>query len=173
MTYLGVCAQSTSTGRARNPEFLRSPESMFPYCFRILSPLLILWQLILPCSAPWLHNCFEDVCAEACGQSLGKVGSPQREETVKGNHSCSCRFHQADEKPSDHSDQSAPAKKPHDCSSCAVCQALAAPRTLASMVVLAFTEQTVCSIVNPDCADPLLGFGLPPQCRAPPVCERG
>ena len=168
MTCLRVSAQSPLTGRARNPEFLRSPESMFPYCFRILTPLLILWQLILPISAPWLHSCEDVCCASACEQSHSSVRLQQRAEAVRVQHSCPCRFHQADQNSSHSSDEQAPSKKPHDCSSCAVCQALAAPRTLVAMVVLALVEEVVCSVVVPDCADPLLGFGLPPQCRAPP-----
>ncbi len=159
-----------ATGRAGNEEFLHSPKRMLSYRFQILRPLLILWQLILPVSAPWLHSCVETGCTTACGLSLSEVGSHQPGET-QGRHSCACCFHQAQQTSSDSSDQSSPAKKPHDCSNCAVCRAIAAPRTPVAIVVLALTSQTVCSIVKPDCANPSPGFGLPPQCRAPPVCN--
>ena len=141
---------------------------MFSYCFRILTPLLILWQLILPVSAPWLHSCEDVCCASACEQSHSSVRLQHCAEAVRVQHSCPCRFHLVDQNSSHSSDEQAPSKKPHDCSSCAVCQALTAPRTLVAMVEMASTEQAVSSILVADCADPLLGFGLPPQCRAPP-----
>lgn len=165
-------ATIVGSGRARTFSYIRSPESMFHHRFRILTSLLILWQLLLPLSAPWLHKCADDCCAAASDvhQSLGNPDDAPS-ATVVGSRSCRCDFHRASAGATgsnEDTEQHAPEQKTHDCSNCSICQAISAPRILVAMVEVATSEQFISSLPVPECADPLLGFGLPPQCRAPP-----
>jgi hypothetical protein len=158
-----------ATGRARSCTFfLLGPESMHPRRFQILSWLLISWQLLVPSGAPWLHTLIDGGCsAETC-----ETG---RSEGIGDQHShvhSACRHaHHSATGPHSHSHGSSdPAKnKTHDCSNCAVCQAIAAPRIVCHFVVLPVTIDRIEILSIAHCADPLLGFGLPPQCRAPPA----
>lgn len=145
---------------------------MSPSCFQILTPLLILWQLLLPCSAPWLHICIEDACAEAkCEESPGVSGRKTQASATPSGHSCSCSHHAKNSPQSlPDSREQCPARS-HDCSNCAVCQALAAPRTLVAIVSLEASVEFMEALVFADCSDPLLGFALPTRCRAPPATD--
>ena len=60
-------------------------------------------------------------------------------------------------------------QQPHNCSDCPVCQAICAPRILALILQLPEFDEHVGCLYFGECADPLLGFGLPLQCRAPPA----
>lgn len=157
------------TGRARRLSSHRCPESMIKSCFQNLTPLLILWQLILGCSAPWLHTVTVIVCAEGSGHKHFHGNCSQNGvSTEKPSTSCRCSFHHNSEKPLENSADDGPPQKPHDCSNCRVCQAIAAPRTLVTIVEVEACEYFFSSLDVAECADPMLGFGLPPQCRAPP-----
>jgi len=139
---------------------------MFQSCFRILTPLLILWQLILPCCAKWLHGSSVACCAlTVSGDACHSAGGDAKPHSKR---SCSCSRHGA-ELPQSDPDSQERQQKPHDCSNCAVCQAIAAPRTLATIVALEASGQIAEALIVADCSDPLLGFDLPTRCRAPPV----
>ena len=153
----------------REFSFSRCPESMFQSCFQILTPLLILWQLILPCSAPWLHTCIEGSCAQTnCEESSGSFGLKAQ---ASAKHSCACAHHAKNSPQSHHDSKEQSPAKSHDCSNCAVCQAIAAPRTLVAIVSLEASVEIMEVLVFADCSDPLLGFDLPTRCRAPPAAE--
>lgn len=157
------------TGRARSRSSHRCPESMFKSCFRNFTPLLILWQLFLGCSAPWLHTVTVGTCAASTGHKrLQNTCAPESPLTKKPGRSCGCGFQHRSEKPLENSAGDGPPEKPHDCSNCQVCQAIAAPRTLVTIVEVEACEYFFLSLDVAECADPMLGFGLPPQCRAPP-----
>ena len=145
---------------------------MFHHRFRILTSLLILWQLLLPLSAPWLHACADSCCAADHGDDASLSDSNHTgSKSAAGSRLCRCDFHRASSGPNDSkrsTDEHSPEQKQHDCSNCSICQAISAPRILVAMVEVATSEQFISSLPVPDCADPLLGFGLPPQCRAPP-----
>jgi hypothetical protein len=161
-----------TTGRAGSSVFSRCPESMSKSCFQILTPLLILWQLILPCSAPWLHTCIEDCCAQTkCEETSDSSGLKTPASATHSRHSCACAHHAKNSPQSNQdSNEQAPAKS-HDCSNCAVCQAIAAPRTLVAIVSLEASVEIMEALVFADCSDPLLGFDLPTRCRAPPAAN--
>lgn len=137
---------------------------MLPHCTQKLTWLLILWQLLLPSGAPWLHSNVDGSCC----------ASADVENTPP---TCSCRHHSskshthasADGPTSSGSKQSDEA--PHDCTNCAICQAIAAPRVLAVLIELPSVVEQTSVIETPECADPLLGFCLPLQCRAPPAAQ--
>ena len=157
------------TGRARSRSSHRCPESMFKFCFRNFTPLLILWQLILGCSAPWLHTVTVSTCAGITGEKHSHDTCDQnRPVSKKPAAPCRCRFHHGSEEPLENSADDGCPDKPHDCSNCRVCQAIAAPRTLVTIVEVEACEYFFASLDVAECADPMLGFGLPPQCRAPP-----
>jgi len=161
------------TGRAGSVLSFCCPESMSRSCFRILTLLLILWQLFLPCSAPWLHTCVEPSCAHtACATGVKCSSSPVAENSRSKAHSCRCSCHHLTENSTNDGSHGKPPGEPHDCSSCALCQAIAAPRILASLVSLPSCEDLIEVLRVAECADPLLGFGLPPRCRAPPFAGR-
>jgi hypothetical protein len=139
-------------------------------CFQILTQLLILWQLILPCSAPWLHICVEGNCARAkCKEFPGSSALKSQASATHPKHSCACAHHAKNSPQSNHNSKEQPPSKAHDCSNCAVCQAIAAPRTLVAIVSLEASVEVMEALVFADCSDPLLGFGLPTRCRAPPA----
>lgn len=128
--------------------------------------LLIFWQLLLPSGAPWLHTVVDGTCCTAstehhsettCCHHHHSAGSHRHAAT----HCSSSRQEQDGELPS--------APKPHDCSECAICQAISAPRVLVVLIELPQIAEQTGVIVTPECADPLLGFCLPLQCRDPPV----
>jgi hypothetical protein len=156
-----------STGRARSFRFLilHGPESMLPHRTQNLTWLLIVWQLLLPSGAPWLHTVVDGSCCTA--------EAKQHSETT-----CSCRHHSADShrhaegicgSDPDPDGQLPSDSTPHDCSNCAICQAIYAPRVLVAVVELPKIAERNGVIETPECADPLLGFCLPLQCRAPPA----
>jgi len=139
--------------------------------FQILSWLLISWQLLIPSAAPWLHTLTDgSVCAD--GRSVVKDSKLANScEAVSQSHSgCShshrtcSHSHSGSESESEHAPNA-----PHDCSNCAVCQAIAAPRVLTTLLTLPVAVDRIEILSIAACSDPLLGFGLPPQCRAPPV----
>ena|GEM_PF-800942 len=161
------------TGRAGSVLSFCCPESMSRSCFRILTLLLILWQLFLPCSAPWSHSCLGVACAHTgCGTAAESSSSAVVKDARAGTHSCRCAFHGFSETPTEGDADEKSDREPHDCSSCALCQAIAAPRILASLVSLPSCEDLIEVLRVAECADPLLGFGLPPRCRAPPFAGR-
>ena len=158
-----------ATGRARSCIFfLLGPESMHPRRFQILSLLLISWQLLVPSGAPWLHTLIDGGCSAVTSEKGRSEGIGEKHSHVL---SACCHVHHSATGPHSHShDSSDPTEnKPHDCSNCAICQAIAAPRIVADFVVLPVTIDRIEALSVADCADPLLGFGLPPQCRAPPA----
>ncbi len=148
---------------------------MFHNRFRILTSLLILWQLLLTLSASWLHPCAVELCAAAgCGDDTSASDSNHAgSSTSVVSRLCRCELHRASSgvngsKKS--TEEHSPGQKKHDCSNCAICQAIFAPRLLVAMVEVATSDQFISALPVPDCADPMLGFGLPTQCRAPPCC---
>jgi hypothetical protein len=160
-----------STGRARGLRFfLNGPGSMHKHRFQNLIKLLIALQLLLPSGAPWLHTLIDGSCC-AVGAHSHRGPSPQDAHPSWCAHtgcSHSHASHSADN-PCGNPAEPAGDTTPHDCSDCPVCQAMAAPRMLALVVVLPLAVELIETLPLPDCADPLLGFGLPPQCRAPPA----
>jgi hypothetical protein len=133
----------------------------------ILTSLLILWQLLLPSGAPWLHTFVDGSC---CATTT--TVSKQNAKTRCHHHCGKQHGHVSTEGKGSSTEsrgESDSEQAPHDCSNCAVCQAIAAPRVLVLLIELPiFSERTeLISVI--ECADPLLGFGLPLQCRAPPV----
>lgn len=139
-------------------------------CFQILTPLLILWQLIIPCSAPWLHTCIEGSCAQtSCEEASGSLFLNAQVSTSQSKHSCTCSHHAKNAPQTKPDSNEQPPSKSHDCSNCAVCQAIAAPRTLVAIVSLEASVEIMEAIVLADCSNPLLGFDLPTRCRAPPA----
>ncbi len=141
---------------------LHGPESMLQHCTQKFTWLLILWQLLLPSGAPWLHS----VVDGSCCASSGVENAPP---------TCSCRHHSERSHAHDSghgpgsSDSKESDQKPHDCSNCAICQSIAAPRVLAVLIELPKIAEQTSVIETPECADPLLGFCQPLQCRAPPA----
>lgn len=141
--------------------------------FQILISLLVGLQLLIPAIAPWLHSIIECSSVYCCtsAPSLESV-STHREDPVQRHCMAGCCHEHstvADKSsttsPSEpHPDQ----KPPHDCSHCSICQAIAAPRILTSVVEISAAPEQIVPLIVPACTDPLLGFGRPPQCRAPP-----
>ena len=126
---------------------------------QFLGLMLACWQLVLPSSAPWLHSLMGDSCC--VGDATGSV-----HEHSHGK----CHHHVP--KPPKKAGHEAPERSPvthHDCSECALCQAISAPRILTGPIDLPTLSETASFIVVAICADPQLGFGLPLQARAPPV----
>lgn len=138
-------------------------------CFRIFTSLLILWQLILSCSAPWLHSCIQGCCVAAeCEKPCDSARLVARVSLTRVKQVCSCLHHaKSAPKNAPESRDQRPAKS-HDCSNCAVCQAIAAPRTLVAIVSLEASVETSEALAFTDCSDPLIGFDLATRCRAPP-----
>ena len=145
---------------------------MFHHRFQILTSLLILWQLLLPLSAPLLHTCADDDSVAArCGDTSRSGLNYAGFLTAVGSRFCPCEFHSGPAEANgsnENTEEHSPGQKPHDCSNCSICQAMSAPRILVAMVEVATSERFIALLPVPDCADPLLGLGLPPQCRAPP-----
>ena len=146
--------------------FFASRENMLKHCTQFATWTLLILQLLLPSSAAWLHAIDGGSCcvkidtkqvATSCGCHHHRGGSHQHRATK-------CIDSPAPDG-SDSPDDSAP----HDCANCAICQAIAAPRVLALNIDLPVLSEQTSTIFIPECADPLLGFGLPLQCRAPPV----
>ena len=142
--------------------------------FQILISLQVALQLLIPAIAPWLHSFIE------CGgvQCFTSTTDPHlwgASPTHRPATRClaGCCHHHPQDTASSSTQSSDPGQSdkqaPHDCAHCAICQAIAAPRILASVVELSTAPEQIVLFVAPACADPLLGFGLPPQCRAPPV----
>lgn len=163
---------------------------MLQHRFQNLIKLLIALQLLLPSGAPWLHTVIDgSCCAASVGYSpsccishshLHCSGASNRGNAVhshgnshKDAHSCSS--HSASKPGHSHRhlhDESSPnsdPEQPHDCSNCPVCQAISAPRILALILQLPEVDERIECLATAECADPLLGFGLPLQCRAPPA----
>ncbi len=156
----------------REFSFSRCPESMSQYCFQILTPLLILWQLLLPCSAPWLHICIKGRCARTnCEEPRGSSALKTQTSATPSKHSCACAHHVKIASKSSQDSKEQPPAKPHDCSNCAVCQAIAAPRTLVAIVSLEASVEIMEALVFADGSDPLLGFELTTRCREPPAAD--
>ena len=172
---IDLCSTSATiklTGRAGSSLFSRCPESMSQYCFQILTPLLILWQLLLPCSAPWLHTCIQGWCAHTnCEEPSGSSALNAQASATPSKHSCACAHHAKSSPQSNRDSKEQPPAKSHDCSNCAVCQAIAAPRTLVAIVSLEASVEVMEALVFADGSDPLLGFELPARCRAPPAAD--
>ncbi len=141
---------------------LHGPESMLSHRTQILTWLLVCWQLLLPSGAPWLHTVVDGSC---CASSDSQNAAP----------TCCCHHHSAGShshapaEGQESSDSKQSDEKPHDCSNCAICQAISAPRVLVALVELPKIAEQTGVIETPECADPLLGFCLPLQCRAPPA----
>jgi hypothetical protein len=136
--------------------------------FQILAWLLISWQLFVPSGAPWVHTLLdENCCANKCGEfnAPDPAGKHAHSHTgclhLHGTHS---RSHAQSDGDSDPTGQ-----EPHDCSNCPVCLAIAAPRLLTALVSMPIQVDQIEVLPVAECADPQLGFGLPPQCRAPPA----
>lgn len=126
---------------------------------QFLGLMLACWQLVLPSSAPWLHSLMEDSCC------LGGATSSVHEHS----HG-KCHHHHKN--PAEKAGHDAPERSPashHDCSECALCQAISAPRILTGPIELPTLSETAPLVVVAICADPQLGFGLPLQARAPPA----
>lgn len=141
-------------------------------CFQIFSPLLILWQLILPCSAPWLHTCVEQYCASAeCDESFDPSSLNAQGSAKHSKHSCACSHHAKIVPQSHRYSKEQPPAKSHDCSNCAVCQAIAAPRTLVAIVSVEASVEIMEALIFAECSDPLFGFDVPTRCRAPPAAD--
>ena len=157
-----MTAKMPGTGRARScVSFLLGPESMRQYRFQILTWLLILWQLLLPTGAPWLHTVVDGSCCASSNSHDTSTACCHHRHSNHAESKCGGLTGEDREVPHD--------SAPHDCSNCAICQAISTPRVLALLIELpVFSEQTGLVSVS-TCADPMLGFGLPPQCRAPPV----
>ena len=128
---------------------------------QFLGLMLACWQLVLPSSAPWLHSLMGDSCC-----TVDAVGSAQHHNHSHGP----CHHHEQElaENAGQETPESRPVKN-HDCSECALCQAISAPRILTGPVDLPTLSETAPFVAVAICADPQLGFGLPLQARAPPV----
>ena len=142
--------------------------------FQILILLLVALQLLIPAAAPWLHSIIECGAVHSCTSTpaFDSVSTHRHERARPHCAAGCCHEHSAvagklstTSPGGHHSDQ----EPPHDCSQCAICQAIAAPRILTSVVEISAAPEQIVPLIVPACADPLLGFGLPPQCRAPPV----
>jgi hypothetical protein len=128
---------------------------------QFLGLMLACWQLVLPSSAPWLHSLTGDSCCES-----GAAESAQPHVHSHAN----CHHHH--QKPANKAGGESSGPMPgsgHDCSECALCQAISAPRILTGPIDLPILSETAPLVVVAICADPQLGFGLPLQARAPPV----
>lgn len=168
---------------------------MFQHRFQNLIKLLIALQLLLPSGAPWLHTLIDGSCCASSGSSSGaccdnashghkhSCGSrtthkhshgahshehPPAESHAGSNHSKSPNQH-SDSDSHDQTPTDSEPEQPHDCSNCPICQAISAPRILALILQLPEADDQVECLCIAECADPLLGFGLPLQCRAPPA----
>jgi hypothetical protein len=127
---------------------------------QFLGLMLACWQLVLPSSAPWLHSLMGDSCCVS-----EAVGAAPRHCHSHGT----CHHH--DQRPGERAGQKSPEQHPvtsHDCSECALCQAISAPRILTGPIDLPTLSETAPFVAVAVCDDPQLGFGLPVQARAPP-----
>jgi hypothetical protein len=142
--------------------------------FQILISLQVALQLLIPAIAPWLHSFVECGGVHYCTstqESHSSSASPTQRPLPRCLPGC-CHGHGNDSARSatHSSDQDQPDQQtPHDCAHCAICQAIAAPRILAAVVELSAAPEQAVPLIVPACADPMLGFGLPPKCRAPPA----
>jgi hypothetical protein len=142
--------------------------------FQILISLQVALQLLIPAFAPWLHS-FVDCGGVQCFTSTQESHSSSASTTQHPLPRClagCCHDHGNDKagSTSHSSDRDQPEQQtPHDCAHCAICQAIAAPRILASVVELSAAPEQIVPLIVPACEDPMLGFGLPPKCRAPPA----
>jgi len=145
---------------------LHGPESMLPHRTQNLTWLLILWQFLLPSGAPWLHTVVDGSCCTPSAEQHSGTTCCDRHNSTRSL----CRAG-ADCSDSDNSggNKSPSNPAPHDCSNCAICQAISAPRVLAVPIELPKIVEQTGVIETPKFADPLLGFCLPLQCRAPPI----
>ncbi|MFO0999364.1 MAG: hypothetical protein U0936_03430 [Planctomycetaceae bacterium] len=153
---------------------LLGPESMRTRRFQILISLQVALQLLIPAIAPWLHSFVECGSVGCCTPApfLYPVTKHRGEQASSHCSAGCCHVHSnATDSTSAHSpgEQHSDQQPPHDCAHCAICQAIAAPRILTSVVEISAAPEQISPLAAPACADPLLGFGLPPQCRAPPV----
>ena len=137
---------------------------MLPHRTQILTWLLILWQLLLPSSAPWLHSAVDESCCTAEAEQHFETACCQHRHSHDAQHyhanDCISQKDKDGQSPSD--------STPHDCSNCAICQAISAPRVIVALVELPTIAEQTSVVETRKCADPLLGFCLPLQCRAPP-----
>ena len=145
---------------------LHGPESMLPHRTQNLTWLLILWQLLLPSGAPWLHTVVDGSCCTPAAEQHSDTTCCHRHHS-HGSHSHAAADCRGTDK--SWSDQSPSDPAPHDCSNCAICQAISAPRVLVVLIELPQIVEQTGVVETPQCADPLLGFCLPVQCRAPPA----
>ena len=161
---------SYNTAHWSGSEFLKfnllGPESMLKHRTQNFTWLLILWQLLLPSGAPWLHTVVDGSCCATPAE--------QHSETTCCHHHHSDGSHghaatNCSNSRQEHDDQPPSDPAPHDCSNCAICQAISAPRVLVLLTELPKIAEQTGVIETPECADPLLGFCLPLQCRAPPA----
>ncbi len=128
---------------------------------QFLGLMLACWQLVLPASAPWLHSLMGDSCC---------VGDAAVSAQPHCHSHGTCHHHE--QKPTENAGDESPERRPvtsHDCSECALCQAISAPRILTGPIDLPILSETAPFFAVAVCADPQLGFGLPLQARAPPV----
>lgn len=129
---------------------------------QFLGLMLACWQLVLPSSAPWLHSLMGDSC---CTDNATCAVQPHSHE----HGTC---HHHHNQKLAENAGQDTPKPRPvtsHDCSECALCQAISAPRILTGPIDLPTLSETAPLFVVAIGANPQLGFGLPLQARAPPV----
>jgi hypothetical protein len=128
---------------------------------QFLGLMLACWQLVLPSSAPWLHS------------MMGDLWCPDFDAASAQPHvNCHGACHHHEHEPADSAGHKSSEQSPvtsHDCSECALCQAISAPRILTGPIDLPALSETVTFVAVAICADPQLGFSLPLQARAPPI----
>jgi hypothetical protein len=139
---------------------------MLPHRTQNFTWLLILWQLLLPSGAPWLHTVVDGSCCTPLSEQHSETTCCHHHHSTKSH----CRAIADVTKTGKAGDgESSSDSAPHDCSNCAICQAISAPRVLVVLIELPKIVEQTGVIETPQCADPLLGFCLPLQCRAPPA----
>ena len=176
MTYIRYIVEYWS-GSEFSISILHGPESMLPHCTQKFTWLLILWQLLLPSGAPWLHTVVDGSCCTTPGEQHSKTTCCHQHHSHESDRdagkACSSHKHRDGQlscgEQAPFEGQSPANSPPHDCTNCAICQAISAPRVLTGLVELPKIAEQIGVIETPECADPLLGFCLPLKCRAPPA----
>lgn len=145
---------------------------MHLHCCKIFNFLLILWQLVFLSVAHRIHVAPE--CSYCHHFQNGETYAPvrSRTEVLHSRHSgCRSCSHVKTQDGNCHDNEQPPAElpKPHDCKNCSVCQVITAAGTLTAVVTIPKAYEQSATLARAECADPMLGFGYPPQCRAPPA----
>jgi hypothetical protein len=131
--------------------------------------LLLLLQVILPSGAPWLHQVLNGQCCSAHANCA--IDAPNSRNDHGHSHCC-CAHLKHELKGAEEANGTSSGEDsnvPHDCSNCVLCQTLAAPRIVAEIISLPQSDEWIAFVHSEPAADPMLGFGLPLQCRAPPA----